>query len=57
MSVTPRKPTRAELLATIHELSCTHAHMRADECVICMRQFNPIIEQLTRDDQSPPEGA
>lgn len=34
-------------MARIHELSCMHEHKRADECAICMAQFEPIIRELT----------
>jgi len=40
--------TRAEIMVRIHELSCLHKHQRADECVICLREFEPIIQALTQ---------
>ena len=38
--------TRATIMARIHELSCKHEHRRADECLMCMAEFEPIIQQL-----------
>lgn len=40
--------TRATIMARIHELSCIHEHKRADECQICMAQFEPIIQELLK---------
>lgn len=38
--------TRQSLMVKIHELSCTHEHKRADECAVCMRLFEPVIESI-----------
>ena len=37
---------REEMWARVHELACTHKHIRADECPICRKQFAEIIEQV-----------
>jgi len=44
--------TREEIMTRIHKLSCKHEHKRADECGICMREFEPIIQELIQ--QSSP---
>ena len=39
---------RDELWAKVHELSCTHQHIRADECPICREKFAGIIDELCK---------
>ena len=35
-----------EVMAKAHEMSCTHRHIRADECPICRKQFEAIANEL-----------
>ena len=41
--------TREEMWVIVHELSCTHQHIRADECPICLKEFTEIIEQACKE--------
>jgi hypothetical protein len=41
---------REEMWAKVHELSCSHAHMRADECPICCAGFAEIIDRMHKEE-------
>ena len=47
---------REEMWAQVHELSCTHKHIRADECPICRKQFAEIIEQVCEAENKDKNG-
>jgi len=35
-----------EVMAKAHEMSCTHRHLRADECPICRKRYEDIAKEL-----------
>ena len=43
---------RSEMWARVHELSCSHQHIRADECPICREQFRAIIDQACVEEEA-----
>jgi len=37
-----------EVMTKAHEMSCTHQHLRADECDICRKEYESIARELQR---------
>lgn len=42
---------REEMWSKVHELSCTHQYIRADECTICWTEFAKIIEEACKESE------
>lgn len=47
---------REDMWARVHELSCTHQHIRADECLICRQDFEQIIERACEPEAGIAQG-
>jgi hypothetical protein len=52
MSDETAKVTRADVMKLAHEMSCTHQHIRADECPICMKAYLALADDLERTPKS-----